>query len=40
VDSAENVDRLIPSIEEMMDTGMIAVWDVMALRVHKSGAPG
>jgi len=38
VDSAENVARLIPVIEEMMDTGMIAVSDVNALRIQKSGA--
>src|SRR5882757_9022526 len=40
VDSAENVERLIPIIEEMMDTGMIAVSDVQALRIQKSRAPG
>src|SRR6266550_2499831 len=37
VDSAENVQRLIPAIEELMDTGMIAVSDVMALRIQKRG---
>ncbi len=39
VESAENVERLLPVIEEMMDTGMIAVSDVRALRIHKSGTP-
>src|SRR6266566_2030492 len=36
VDSEQSVERLIPVIEEMMDTGMIAVSDVTALRIQKS----
>ena len=36
VDSEQSVERLIPLIEEMMDTGMIAVSDVTALRIQKS----
>ena len=28
VDSAENVSRLVPVVEEMMDTGLMAVSDV------------
>jgi len=36
VDSKQSVERLIPLIEEMMDTGMIAVSDVTALRIQKS----
>src|SRR5258708_7248299 len=36
VDSAQNVQGLIPLIEEMMDTGMIAVSDVTARRIQKS----
>src|SRR5438128_10887420 len=31
VDSAENVARLLPAIEEMMDTGLIAISDVGAV---------
>jgi uncharacterized protein len=38
VDTAENLDRLIPVIEEMMDTGMMAVSDVKAVRVQKKNA--
>jgi PII-like signaling protein len=36
VDSAENIARLAPALEEMMDKGLIAVWDVTARRVEKS----
>jgi uncharacterized protein len=36
VDSAESLQRLIPAVEEMMDTGMIALSDVMAVRIQKS----
>ena len=35
VDSAENVERLIPAVEEMMGTGMMALSDVVAVRVEK-----
>lgn len=35
VDSAENVARLIPAIEPMMDTGLIASSDVRCIRVRK-----
>jgi uncharacterized protein len=35
VDSAENIERLSPVIEEMMDTGLIAVSDVQVKRVQK-----
>ncbi len=35
VDSAENLGRLIPVVEEMMDTGMMAVSDVQVVRVQK-----
>ena len=34
VDTAENIDRLIPVVEEMMDTGMIAVSSVECLRIE------
>jgi PII-like signaling protein len=37
VDSAENVQRLIPLVEEMMDTGLMAVSDVRVVRVQKGG---
>ena len=35
VDSAENIDRLAPIVEEMMDTGLIAVSDVQVKRIQK-----
>ena len=35
VDTAENLDRLVPVVEEMMDTGLIALSDVKAIRVQK-----
>ena len=35
VDTAENLDRLVPVVEEMMDTGLIALSDVNAIRVQK-----
>jgi PII-like signaling protein len=40
VDSAENVSRLVPAIERMMDTGLMAVSDVTAVRVQKNIAAG
>jgi PII-like signaling protein len=36
VDSAENIDRLAPVVEGMMETGMIAVSDVQIKRLQKS----
>lgn len=39
VDTPENLARLIPEVEEMMDTGMIATSDVEYIRVEKP-APG
>ena len=36
VDSAENIDRLAPIVEEMMDTGLIAVSDVQVKRIQKT----
>jgi len=38
VDTAENLDRLAPVVEEMMDTGLMAVSDVKTLRVQKKAA--
>ena len=35
VDTPENLGRLIPEVEEMMDTGMIATSDVDYLRIEK-----
>jgi PII-like signaling protein len=35
VDSAENIDRLLPVVETMMDKGLIAISDVSALRIDK-----
>jgi PII-like signaling protein len=35
VDTAENLSRLLPVVEEMMDTGVIAVSDVRVIRVQK-----
>lgn len=36
VDSVENLARLVPVVEEMMDTGLIAVSDVQVTRVQKT----
>lgn len=38
VDSAENIERLAPVIEEMMGTGLIAVSDVQIRRIQKKAA--
>jgi hypothetical protein len=38
VDSAENIERLAPIVEEMMETGLIAVSDVQIRRIQKSQA--
>ena len=35
VDTADNLARLIPEVEEMMDTGMIATSDVDYMRIEK-----
>jgi PII-like signaling protein len=39
VDTGENISRLIPAVEEMMDTGLIAISDVEYIRFQKT-APG
>jgi uncharacterized protein len=36
VDTAENLQRLIPAVEEMMDTGMIAASGVDFIRIEKA----
>jgi PII-like signaling protein len=38
VESAENIQRLVPILEAMMDKGLIAVSDVSMIRIQK--APG
>ena len=38
IDSADNLGRLVPVVEEMMDTGLIAVSDVQVVRVQKKVA--
>jgi PII-like signaling protein len=35
VDSEDNICRLLPALEEMMDTGLIATSDVEATRIEK-----
>lgn len=35
VDTGENLSRLVPVVEELMDTGLIAVSDVKVVRVQK-----
>ena len=36
IDTAENLERLLPVVEEMMDKGLIATSDVECIRVQKS----
>jgi PII-like signaling protein len=36
VDSAENIQRLLPIVEEMMDKGLIAISDVNVIRIQKT----
>jgi len=36
VDTEENIQRLLPIVEEMMDKGMIAMSDVSVLRIQKA----
>jgi PII-like signaling protein len=40
VDTPENLERLIPEVEQMMDTGMIAKSDVEYVRIEKPPAVG
>jgi PII-like signaling protein len=35
VDTAENLERLLPAVEAMMDTGILATSDVRMIRVTK-----
>jgi PII-like signaling protein len=39
VDTAENLARLIPAVEEMIDTGVLATSDVEMIRVQKLPKP-
>lgn len=39
VDSEANIQRLLPAIEEVVDTGLIAISDVEAFRIQKSKEP-
>jgi len=36
VDTAENLARLIPAVEEMLDTGLLATSEVEMIRVEKN----
>src|SRR5690349_10684668 len=36
VDTAENIERLIPEVEAMMDKGLIATSDVECIRIQRS----
>ena len=36
VDTAENIKRLLPVVEEMMDKGLIAISDVNTVRIRKA----
>jgi PII-like signaling protein len=36
VDTAENIQRLIPAVAEMIDTGLMATSEVRMIRVQKS----
>jgi uncharacterized protein len=35
IDSEENIQRLVPVLEEMIDTGLIAISNVQAVRIRK-----
>jgi PII-like signaling protein len=37
VDSAENISRLKPVVEAMVDTGALSTAEVLAIRVEKTG---
>jgi len=39
VDTAENISRLVPVVEQMMDTGLTAISDVTVVRVQKNLSP-
>jgi PII-like signaling protein len=37
VDKTENIERIIPVVEEMMDTGLMATSAVQMIRLQESG---
>ncbi|MBZ5594606.1 MAG: DUF190 domain-containing protein [Acidobacteriia bacterium] len=37
IDTAENIERLVPVAAEMMDTGLMAVSEVQMIRVERAG---
>jgi PII-like signaling protein len=39
IEQAETLSRLIPIVEDMMDTGLIAMSDVKIKRIQKSQSP-
>ncbi|HWB84099.1 MAG TPA: DUF190 domain-containing protein [Bryobacteraceae bacterium] len=39
VDTPESIERLLPELEAMMSTGMIAASDVQAIRLQKPADP-
>ena len=38
VDTQQNLDRLLPAVEEMMDTGVLATSQVEMIRVERPGS--
>jgi PII-like signaling protein len=38
VDTQQNLDRLLPAVEEMMDTGVLATSPVEMIRVERPGS--
>lgn len=40
IDTADNLSRFIPVLEQMMDTGLLAASDVRVIRVQKNTAAG
>jgi len=40
IDTPENIARLLPFVEDMMDTGLIAMNDVEVIRVQRSKPKG
>ena len=39
VDSEQNIQRLLPVVEEMIDTGLIALSDVEVMRIQRRAIP-
>jgi PII-like signaling protein len=40
VDSPEQIERLMPELRRMIDTGIIAISDVEMIRIERDRAPG